>query len=103
MSAHAARTATARMTCYAERGGAFPSSIRIFANGGYQGPKMAKTVAATTCWKIVIVKRSDVHRFVILPKRWIVERTLAWISRTDASHATSNVTQQPSQPSSASP
>jgi hypothetical protein len=31
---------------------------------------MAKTVAATGAWTIVIVKRSDVHRFVILPKRW---------------------------------
>ncbi|MDB5632865.1 MAG: hypothetical protein JWR49_1720, partial [Tardiphaga sp.] len=48
---------------------------------GYQGPKMAKTVAATGCWKIEIVKRSDLHRFVVLPKRWIVERTFAWISR----------------------
>ena len=30
---------------------------------------------------IEIVKRSDAHNFVVLPKRWIVERTLAWISR----------------------
>src|SRR5271169_3719530 len=59
----------------------FPFIERIFADGGYQGPKMAKTVAATGCWKIEIVKRSDLHRFVILPKRWIVERTFAWISR----------------------
>jgi hypothetical protein len=42
---------------------------------------MAKTVAATGCWKIEIVKRSDLHRFVVLPKRWIVERTFARISR----------------------
>jgi transposase len=28
-----------------------------------------------------IVKRNELHRFVVLPKRWIVERTLAWISR----------------------
>ena len=54
---------------------------RIFADAGYQGPKMAKVVADTGCWTLQIVKRSDVHRFVVLPKRWIVERTLAWISR----------------------
>jgi putative transposase len=41
----------------------FPFVERIFADGGYQGPKMAKTVAATGCWKIEIVKRSDLHRF----------------------------------------
>lgn len=38
-------------------------------------------VAATGFWNIEIVKRSDVHKFVVLPKRWIVERTSAWISR----------------------
>ncbi len=27
------------------------------------------------------VKRSDLHRFIVLPKRWIVEKTFAWISR----------------------
>jgi transposase len=59
----------------------FPFIERIFADAGYQGPKMAATIAATGNWKIEIVKRSDHHRFVVLPKRWIVERTFAWISR----------------------
>jgi transposase len=59
----------------------FPFIARIFADAGYQGPKMAKTTAATGDWKIEIVKRTDLHRFVVLPKRWIVERTFAWISR----------------------
>jgi len=59
----------------------FPFIERIFADAGYQGPKMTKTIAATGCWKIEIVKRSDLLRFVVLPKRWIVERTFAWISR----------------------
>jgi transposase len=59
----------------------FPFIERIFADAGYQGPKMAKVVAATGAWHLEIVKRSDLHRFVALPKRWIVERTFAWISR----------------------
>jgi transposase len=59
----------------------FPFIERIFADAGYQGPKMASIVARTGCWKIEIVKRSDRHRFIVLPKRWIVERTFAWISR----------------------
>ena len=54
----------------------FPFIERIFADAGYQGPKMAEDVAETGSWKIEIVKRSDLHRFVVLPKRWIVERTL---------------------------
>ena len=53
---------------------------RIFADGGYQGAKAAAAVAKTGSWKLEIVKRNERHRFVVLPKRWIVERTLAWIS-----------------------
>jgi transposase len=59
----------------------FPFIEKIFADAGYQGPKMAKTTATTGNWRIEIVKRSDLHHFVVLPKRWIVERTFAWISR----------------------
>jgi transposase len=54
---------------------------RIFADAGYQGPKMAKVVAQTGHWLLEIVKRGEAHRFVVLPTRWIVERTFAWISR----------------------
>jgi len=59
----------------------FPFIETIFADAGYQGPKMTKTIAATGKWRIKIVKRTDFHRFIVLPKRWIVERTFAWISR----------------------
>jgi transposase len=59
----------------------FPFIERIFADAGYQGLKLARAVAATGTWAIEIVNRNELHRFVVLPKRWIVERTLAWISR----------------------
>ena len=59
----------------------FPFIKRIFADGGYAGPKMALVVWRTGAWKIQIVKRSDRPGFEVLPKRWIVERTFAWISR----------------------
>ena len=59
----------------------FPFVERIFADAGYQGPKMANVVKGSGRWNINIVKRSDLHRFIVLPKRWIVERTFAWISR----------------------
>ena len=59
----------------------FPFIEVIYADGGYRGPKMAATVAKTGAWRLEIVKRNDVPRFEVLPKRWIVERTFAWISR----------------------
>jgi len=59
----------------------FPFIKRIFADGGYAGEKMALVVWRTGAWKLEIVKRSDASGFEVLPKRWIVERTFAWISR----------------------
>lgn len=60
----------------------FPFVQVVFADGGYQGPVCAAHVAATGDWTLSIVKRSDQAKgFVVLPKRWIVERTLSWLSR----------------------
>jgi transposase len=59
----------------------FPFIERIFADAAYQGSALAAVVAKTGTWTLEIVKRNELHRFVVLPKRWIVERTLAWISR----------------------
>src|SRR6516225_5537961 len=59
----------------------FPFIKRIFADGGYAGEKMALVVWRTGTWKLEIVRRPDAIGFEILSKRWIVERTFAWISR----------------------
>jgi Transposase DDE domain len=40
-----------------------------------------RAVWRTGVWRLQIVKRSDTAGFEVLPKRWIVERTFAWISR----------------------
>ena len=59
----------------------FPFLERIIGDAGYQGRKMETAVARTGTWGLQIVRRCDRHRFIVLAKRWIVERTLAWISR----------------------
>jgi putative transposase len=56
---------------------AFPFIEVIFADAGYQGSIMANTIARTGRWHLAIVKRNDVPRFEVAPKRWIVKRTLA--------------------------
>ena len=55
----------------------FPFVERVFADGGYGGAKTAAMVRCTGCWKIEIIKRSNARRYVVLPKRRIVERTFA--------------------------
>ena len=64
-----------------QAGQRFPGIKRIFADAGYQGPRVAAAVAETGDWTIEIVKRTEAHKFVVLPKRWIVERTFAWGTR----------------------
>ena len=57
----------------------------IFVDGGYAGELVAwvKKLLPRRGLRLEIVKRSDVHRhrFAVLPKRWIVERTFGWLSK----------------------
>lgn len=52
----------------------------IWADGGYAG-KLIEFAKERYGWKIDIIKRSDKPGFRVLPKRWIVERTFAWLSK----------------------
>ena len=63
--------------------GLFPFLRKLYADGGYQGPKFRKGVKrALRRVKLEIVKRSDAAKgFVVLPKRWIAERTIGWLNR----------------------
>jgi putative transposase len=66
----------------AEIVGRFPWLRHVFADGGYAGTKLKDALRRIGKWTIAIVKRSDTAKgFEVLPRRWVVERTLAWISR----------------------
>ncbi len=54
----------------------------IFADSAYAGDKLAEVLSKIGPWKIQVVKRpDDAKGFVVIPKRWVVERTFAWINR----------------------
>lgn len=63
--------------------GLFPYLEKLFADSAYAGPVFHTALAGILPHlKTVIVKRSDrIKGFVALPKRWIVERTIAWLNR----------------------
>jgi len=63
--------------------GMFPLLAKLFAGGAYQGPLFQAALSAILPQVAIdIVKRSGrIKEFVVLPKRWIVERTLAWLNR----------------------
>jgi putative transposase len=52
----------------------------VFADGGYAG-QLIEWFSATVGWTLSIVKRTAGVGFEVLPKRWIVERTFAWLSQ----------------------
>jgi len=63
--------------------GLFPFLRKLYADAGYQGPKFQNALKRVLRRvKLEIVKRSDAAKgFVVLPKRWIVERTIGWRNR----------------------
>ena len=63
--------------------GLYPFLLKLYADGGYQGPQFRAGLRnVLTSVEVEIVKRSDQAKgFAVLPKRWIVERTFAWLNR----------------------
>ena len=62
--------------------GLFPFLLKLYADSGYQGPKFQRALRRV-CRQInvEIVKRSDAGKFFVLLRRWVVERTIAWLCR----------------------
>ncbi len=60
----------------------YPFLRYIFADGAYRGPKLRTAMKGKGGWAIEIVKRSDTAKgFEVIPRRWVVERTFAWLGR----------------------
>jgi transposase len=61
---------------------AFPWLRHVFADSGYAGDKLKTALDKLGHWTVEIVKRAaTANGFTVLPRRWVVERTLAWLNR----------------------
>lgn len=60
----------------------YPFLRHVFADAAYAGDKLATALSTRGTWTIEIIKRSDDQTgFKVLPRRWVVERTFAWLGR----------------------
>ena len=85
---HAIHVTTANVT---DRAGALAMFARRRANlsqvqnvlvdGGYTGKSFATAVQSLLGASVEVVKRNELHTFVVLPKRWVVERSFGWLEQ----------------------
>jgi transposase len=58
------------------------SSVKKFiVDGGYSGDNFANAVKELCGAEVEVVKRDELHKFAVLPKRWVVERTFGWLDK----------------------
>ncbi|GHU56644.1 IS5 family transposase [Clostridia bacterium] len=58
-----------------------PTLKKILCDGGYTGEDFALKIKSLTGAEVEIAKRSELHKFAVIPKRWVVERTFAWLDK----------------------
>jgi len=55
--------------------------IKVLVDGGYTGEKFATAVDRIISAEVEVAKRSELHKFAVIPKRWVVERSFAWLDK----------------------
>ena len=54
---------------------------KFLVDAGYSGERFANQVKDICGAKVELVKRSELHKFVVLPRRWVVERLFGWLDK----------------------
>ena len=55
------------------------SILKVLCDGGYTGENFANAVMAIIGAEVEVAKRNELHKFAVIPKRWIVERSFGWL------------------------
>ena len=58
-----------------------PTLRKLLCDGGYTGEDFALKIKSLTGAEVEIAKRPDLHKFAVMPKRWIVERSFGWLDK----------------------
>lgn len=54
---------------------------KVLVDAGYTGEAFALEIKTVIGAEVEVVKRSELHRFKVMPKRWVVERSFAWLEK----------------------
>jgi len=55
--------------------------VNVLADSGYTGAPFAQAVKELLGASVEIAKRNELHTFAVIPKRWVVERSFAWLEK----------------------
>ena len=53
----------------------------VLVDGGYTGDAFASAVQYLIGARVEVAKRSELHKFAVIPQRWVVERSFAWLEK----------------------
>jgi transposase len=65
----------------AKRAGELAKVEKLLVDGGYSGKPFAEFVDGAIGAEVEVAKRSELHEFAVIPKRWVVERSIAWLEK----------------------
>lgn len=54
---------------------------KLLVDGGYSGENFASTIKNILGADVEVAKRNELHKFVVIPKRWVVERSFGWLEK----------------------
>jgi transposase len=54
---------------------------KVLCDGGYTGENFANAVMTLISAEVEVAKRNELHKFAVIPKRWVVERSNAWLEK----------------------
>lgn len=54
---------------------------KVLCDGGYTGESFANAVTELLHAEVEIAKRNELHKFAVIPRRWVVERSFAWLDK----------------------
>lgn len=53
----------------------------VLVDGGYTGEAFAEKIRTILGATVEVAKRSELHKFAVIPKRWVVERSFGWLEK----------------------